>query len=183
LKNILPPSIQAGVTFERCVALPDYPATAGWVLSAVLRGPAVINLAAEADGDGHKFLKLGADTSGWVAGTYAYVVRATKDGDVRQVEAAGLEILADLATVSAPTDARSPNRIALEAINAVLAKRATLDQERYVIEGQNGRRELWRTPVADLIKLQGHYAALVRAEEARKRGKSLWGPAVRVRFP
>lgn len=181
MKAILPPTIAAGVTFERCVTLADYPAP-DWVLAAHLRGSEAIDMTASAEGTGHKFLELGADTADWPAGIYSYTVRATNGGDVREVERGTVEVLADLQSVSAPTDGRSQNRIVLDAIEAVIAKRATLDQERYVIEGQNGRRELWRTPIADLLKLRDRYAALVRAEEAKARGKSLWGPAVKFRY-
>lgn len=181
MKYILPPNIAAGVTFERCVTLADYPAP-DWVLTAHLRGPDAIDLTAAADGAGHKFTEDAATTSTWAAGVYQYVIRATNGADVRQVEAGQLDILADLVAVDAGTDLRSHARRVLDAIEAVLEKRATLDQERYVIEGQNGRRELWRTPVADLLKLRDTYRAEVRREDAAARGKSLWGPAVRVRF-
>lgn len=169
------------MTFERCVTLADYPAPT-WVLTAHLRGPASIDLTAAADGTGHKFTELAATASGWVAGVYQYVLRATSGAEVRQVEAGQIEITADLAALGGPSDLRSHARRVLDAIEAVLEKRSTLDQDRYVIEGANGRRELWRTPLADLLKLRDTYRAEVRREDAAARGKSLWGPAVRVRF-
>lgn len=181
MSRILPSTIAAGVTFERSLTLADHPAP-DWVVSAHLRGPGVINLVAAADGTAHKLTADAVATGGWVAGVYQYVVRATMGTDVRQVEAGQVEVLPDLAAVDAATDLRSHARRALDAIEAVLEKRATLDQERYVIEGQNGRRELWRTPVPELLKLRDTYRAEVRREEAAARGKSMWGPAVRVRF-
>lgn len=181
MKYILPPTIAAGVTFERCATLADYPAPT-WVLTAHLRGPAVIDLTATADGLAHEFTVLASATSAWVAGVYQYVLRATNGADVRQVEAGQLEITADLVAAANPSDLRTHARRVLDAIEAVLEKRATLDQERYVIEGANGRRELWRTPMGDLLKLRDTYRAEVRREDAAARGKSLWGPAVRVRF-
>jgi hypothetical protein len=177
LKDILPPKIPAGVTFERCVSLCDYPAP-DWTLSAYLRGPSAIDFTSSADGSSHKFSVDASDTSEWAAGIYSYVVRAAKGGDVRQVEAGTLEITPDLATVSEDFDGRSQNRRTLDAINAVLEKRASRDQERYTINN----RELWRTPIGDLLKLQAHYQALVRTEERAARGKSKWGPAVQVRL-
>lgn len=148
------------------------------MLTAHLRGPAVINLTADADGAGHKFVAQPSETTGWAAGIYSYVVRATNGTDVRQVEASTLEVLADLASVTTPGDMRSHARRTLEAIEAVLEKRASRDQERYTINN----RELWRTPIADLLKLRDTYRAEVRREDAAARGKSMWGPAVRVRF-
>lgn len=177
MKDILPATIQAGVTLERCVAFADYPAP-DWVLTALLRGPSVINLAADADGTGHKFTKLAADTTSWAPGVYSYVVRATNAGDVRQLETGTLEILRDLAAIDAATDLRTHAQRTLDAIQAVIEKRATRDQERYTINN----RELWRTPIGDLLKLRDTYRAEVRRERAASRGKSLWGPAARVRF-
>lgn len=177
MKQILPPTIAAGLTFERCVTLADYPAPT-WVLSAHLRGPAAINMTAAADGTGHKFSEDAATTAAWGAGVYSYVVRVTDGTAVHQVEAGQLEVLPDLAAITAPYDGRSHARRTLDAIEAVLEKRATRDQERYTINN----RELWRTPLADLLKLRDTYRAEVRREEAAARGKSLWGPAVRVSF-
>lgn len=165
------------MTFERCANLPQFPAP-DWELSLHLRGPSVINLVAVADADGHKFTATAADSAGWKPGIYSYVVRATNGADVRQVDATTLEVLPDLASITDPSDLRSHARKALEAIEAVLEKRASRDQERYTIKD----RELWRTPIADLLKLRDVYRAEVRREDAAARGKSLWGPAVRVRF-
>lgn len=161
--------------------LPQYPAP-DWVLTAHLRGPAVINLTAAPDGAGHKFTADATTTAGWVPGVYSYALRATNGADVRQLEANTLEVLEDLVAVAAPGDSRGHAQRVLDAIEAVIEKRATRDQERYTIEGQNGRRELWRTPIADLLKLRDVYRAEVRREKAAACGKSLWGPAVKVRF-
>jgi hypothetical protein len=89
-----------------------------------------------------------------------------------------MEVLPDLAAVSAPYDARSDNEKALEAIEAVLGKRATLDQDRYKINN----RELWRTPISDLLKLRDVYRAAVRRERARNAGRSQWGRLIPVTF-
>lgn len=179
MNKILPPTIQAGATFERIVALCDHPATE-WTLAVHLRGPSVINLAADASGITHELLKAAADTAQFTPGVYQYVARATRtaDGWVDEVDAGGVEVLRDLAAITDATDLRTHAQRSLEAIEAVLEKRATQDQMRYTI----GTRELWRTPIADLLKLRDTYRAEVRRERAAKRGKSLWGAAARVRF-
>lgn len=177
MTRALPQTIAAGVTFERAITLADYPAP-GWVLTAHLRGAAAINMTAAADGTGHKFNVNAATTGAWTAGVYAYVIRATNGADVRQVESGQVEVLPDLAATTAPHDPRTHAQRTLEAIEAVLEKRATRDQERYTINN----RELWRTPIADLLRLRDVYRAEVRREQAAASGKSLWGPAVRVRM-
>ena len=51
-----------------------------------------------------------------------------------------------------------------------------MDQERYRINN----RELYRTPIADLIKLRDMYRAEVNRERAAKCGKNPFGRKVRV---
>jgi hypothetical protein len=179
LSKILPPSIQAGATLNHCVALADYPAPE-WTLVVHLRGPAVINLAAQAGGASHQLLKTAAETAPFTPGVYVYAARVTRvaDGTVEQVDAGQVEVLADLAAVTAPSDTRTHAQRTLDAIQAVIEKRASRDQERYTINN----RELWRTPIADLLKLRDTYRAEVGRERAKARGKNLWGPAAQVRF-
>lgn len=178
MESIIPAKISAGITFDKLAALSAYPAPA-WALRVILRGPSVINVTATAESAAHRVTISATDTAAWAAGRYMYAVRMTHtDGTVRDVESGQVEVLPDLAAIDAPTDPRSANRRTLEAIIATIEKRASKDQERYKIN----ERELWRTPIADLLKLRGYYAALCRAEDARARGCSVWGPAVKVRF-
>lgn len=65
----------------------------------------------------------------------------------------------------------------LESIEAVIEKRATIDQERYTINN----RELWRTPIPQLLELRDRYRAELRRAMAAKSG-GLFNQAVRVRF-
>jgi hypothetical protein len=179
LKRILPPTIQAGVTLDRSVTRQDYPAPE-WALNVYLRGPSTINLAGAQDGVGFRITKNAETTGAWVAGIYAYVARATRtaDGAVEQLEDGQVEILADMTAVADGTDLRSDAEKVLDSIEAVIAKRATRDQERYKIN----ERELWRTPIQELLRLRNVYRVEVRRERAKARGMSLWGPALRVRM-
>lgn len=71
-------------------------------------------------------------------------------------------------------DSRTSYKIALDAIEAVIAGRASKDQESFSIAG----RSLSRTPLADLISLQKFYSAKVKAEEdakAREQGYKVSG--------
>lgn len=173
----LPASIAAGLDFEARVTLADYPASE-WTLAAIIRGPSAINLTAAADGDTFVFTAAAATTTGWGAGLYAYELRATKAGGTVQVDRGQLQVTPDLSTATAGYDPRSENEIALDAIKAVLAKRASLDQERYRINN----RELYRTSIADLLRLKGYYAGLVRQEKACAKGRKTFGRPVYVRF-
>jgi hypothetical protein len=173
----LPEQIPAGLSFEAALAFADYPATE-WALQAIIRGPQAITLDATASGTDHLFASTATTTAAWVPGRYWYSLRATKAGEVREIASGQLQVLADLAAVEDGFDGRSQSEIALDNINAVLSKRATVDQERYRINN----RELWRMRVEDLLKLRSFYATQVRREHAKKSGNSAFGRNIPVRF-
>lgn len=174
----LPTTIPAGLTFSRRYTLTAYPADDGWVLSVLMRGPSTINLTGTADGVQHVVSADAVTTEAWAPGVYAYSVRVAKGADKFEVDAGTVQVMADLAGVINGADMRSHAAKVLAAIEAVLEKRATLDQERYTINN----RELWRTPIADLLKLRDVYRLEVRREQAAQCGKSLFGATVRVRL-
>lgn len=169
----LPDEITAGLDIQARLILPAYPAPT-WALTAVLRGPQAIDLTATADGAAHVFTADAATTAGWAAGTYWYSLRASSGSSVLEAGKGRMVVARDLASITGTYDGRSDNEKALAAIDAVIAKRATMDQQRYVINN----RELWRTPMADLIKLRAFYAAKVR----RERGCGGFGRQIPVRF-
>jgi len=171
---VLPLQIAAGLTFQARAASALHPAPA-WTYTLHLRGPSQIDLTAAPDGT---FAATAAVTAEWTPGTYWWAVHATDGTTVVEIERGDMTVLPDLTAVNTPYDGRSENEIALEAIDAVLSKRATQDQQRYVINN----RELWRTPVADLLKLRSFYNTRVRRERARRAGSSTMGRNIPVRF-
>ena len=175
---LIPDKFTAGITYEQILDLSDYPAPL-WSVTLVARGPAVIDIAALADGATHK-LSVGADqTALWTAGLYAYVLRASMDGDVHQIESGTFNIEQNLAAIADVFDPRSHNQRTLDAINAVIEGRASRDQESYKI----GNRELKRTPLRDLIELQRVYQHKVAKDNAAARGgNSLIGRTVKGVF-
>lgn len=173
----LPDKISAGLTFDRLLTFTAYPAPA-WVVTVLLRGKSSIDLEAVADGSQHRLRADAATTGQWAPGDYWYSIRATDGDDVVEIEQGHVAILPDMASAPVGYDGRTQAQIALEAIDAVIAKRATLDQERYRINN----RELYRTPIADLLKLRSYYAEQVNREKLQQCGKSPWGRTVRVRL-
>jgi len=162
---MIPNKIAAGLNFRADAKLPAY--ADGWDVLLYLRGPSAVDLEAVKEGaDVFVFAAAGATTAGWAPGLYRYTMRATNGGDVVEVCAGTVTVEPDLASLPAGSDVRSDYRKALDAIEAVLAKRATLDQERYRINN----RELYRTPIGDLMKLRAHYRQLV-SEECGGRGR------------
>ena len=137
-------------------------------MSAILRGPGVIDLHAAREGDGHLFAVPGSQTVAWSPGKYSVSIRVTDGVDVFEIEQGESEIGADLASVSAGHDARSQVERTLEAINAVIEGRASKDQQSYTING----RTLVRSSIADLLLLQKAYedklAKLKRTPQSRR---------------
>ncbi len=175
---VIPLQFTAGLSFQATVSSALHPAPA-WTLSLHFRGPSQIDLtAAPGVSTSHVFTAAPAATADWTPGAYWWAVRATDGTDVVEIERGDMILLTDLAAVTEPYDGRSENEIALDAIDAVLSKRATQDQQRYVINN----RELWRTPISDLLKLRAYYNTRVRRERARRSGASTMGRNIPVRF-
>lgn len=164
MTGIVPPEIAAGVNFNATASRPEFSGDE-WSLLLILRGAVSVDLAAERVGTCHAWDVGAAATATWPPGVYAYAVRATNGTDVREVERGQTTVTPDLAAMPEGHDPRTPNQKALDAIEAVIAKRATLDQERYRINN----RELYRTPIGDLLRLRKHYRQLVREESGRAR--------------
>jgi hypothetical protein len=173
----LPENITAGLTFEATLTIDAYPAPT-WGFTAIIRGPKSITLIAANSGTGHKFTASAATTAAWPTGKYWCSVRATDGTSVVEVSNTEITILPDLVSAGDGYDGRTPSEIAFDSIKAVLEKRATQDQQRYSINN----RELWRTPIADLLKLRAFYATQVRREKAAKSGQTTFGRQIHVRF-
>ena len=176
MKNCqVPQKITAGLTFETRLTLPGYPATE-WAVQLLLRGPQSININAVADGNDHVIRAAAGVTATWPAGDYWYSLRATKGDDVMEAGSGQITILPDLASASDGFNGKTHAQRTLEAIEAVIEKRATMDQERYRINN----RELYRTPIADLLKLRDLYRLEVAREKQAQCGKNPFGRKVRV---
>ena len=174
-----PSQIKAGTTFKFSLNLTAYPAS-DWTIHVYLRGANAIDMQSEPQGNMHIFNISALDTKEYKAGHYGYSLRAihSESGEVDELEAGAVEIKTDLATVSTSQDLRSHARKTLDAIEATIEGRASLDQERYRINN----RELYRTPLETLKKLRDQYRAEVSREEAKLSGKSMFGKSLRVRL-
>lgn len=160
-----PQQIVAGMTVRWRRALDDYPASAGWSLKYAIRGATApaINLIATADGDEFAVTIPAATTDDYPAGRYQVVGYVEGVASERHEVYRGLLVVVLDPVAATQIDPRSHARRVLEAIEAVLEKRATRDQQSYAIQG----RSLARWPVADLLLLRDRYRADVAREEAR----------------
>lgn len=172
-----PDELGAGLTVDLLLTLTAYQAPE-WAVTVLLRGPSVMDLAATAEGSQHRIHADAATTASWAPGAYWFSMRAARGAEVVEVESGQLTVKPDLSSATANFDGRTPNQIALDAIEAVIAQRATLDQERYRINN----RELYRTAIPDLLKLRAHYIRLVKREQDIACGRNPFGNTVRVRL-
>ncbi len=174
-----PAKIGAGLTFNLLLTLTAYPAPA-WSVFISLRGPGAMTMTATSEGSQHRFRADVTETADWVPGDYWYTLRAVDaaTSEMVEVECGQVTITPDLINAAAGFDGRTPNQIALDAIEAVIAQRATLDQERYRINN----RELYRTSIPDLLKLRDYYVRLVKREQDLACGRNPFGNTVRVRL-
>ena len=164
--------VTAGVDYAARVARP----LVGVTYSLHMRGPGVVDITADATG---QFFADAATTAQWPAGTYEYRLRSLDaNGGIAEPDRGQITVQPDFLALQPGADLRSPNEIALDAINAVLAKRATQDQQRYTINN----RELWRTPIKDLLALRQFYALQVGRERRRRNGCGTFGRPIPVRF-
>lgn len=174
---MIPDRITAGASLSIAVTLTAYPAP-DWALSLVMRGPTGIDLIAVPSGAQHRFTAEATTTAGWLPGRYWWQLRATRDGEVVQVDEGDLEVAPDLATISGEYDGRGHVERVLRAIEAVIEGRASIDQASYQINN----RSLSRTPIPDLLLLRDKYRAELRRERQAARGRALLGRQVKVRF-
>lgn len=165
--------IVAGDTLSQAVSVAGYPASAGWTLKYRLTprfstpSQSPIVLTGAASGDLYLVQEVAANSANWKAGAYTWAAWVEKAGERYTVSpnwpsGSEIAILADPAQTAQGFDGRSHARKVLEAIEAVLERRATLDQEEYAING----RSLKRTPLPELLRLRQQYAAEVASEDA-----------------
>lgn len=99
-------------------------------------------------------------TDGWQAGTYFYQLTMAS-GRVAPIEQ--FELRQNLATAPEGYDPTSAAQITLEAIDAMLANRATAQQRRI----QLGDKSIDYSTLDELLKWRAHFQKIVRAEQGK----------------
>jgi len=160
----VPGSLIAGDTFlfDFDQAWRDFPPP-DWRLDFVLKpeaGGAATTAIATDTGATYRVRLSATQTAPLTAGAYVWAALAVHDaGDDRCHVAQGhVRIAADPATATGDTRSHAEKIVA--AIDATLAGRASKDADSLSIEG----RTITHTPVPDLLRLRGVYAAQVRVE-------------------
>jgi type IV secretory pathway protease TraF len=159
----------AGDSLDFTTAVSTYPPSDGWTLvyrlvprSSTATPITITAATATTDADQYRVQEGPSTTAAWAAGFYSWASWVEKSGARQSLDQGTLEILANPATVTAGYDNRGHARKVLDAIEAVLEQRATVDQQSYSING----RHLARTPIAELLRLRSVYRAEVAGEDA-----------------
>lgn len=161
IPTVEPTRLTAGDTAKWKISLADFPAGDGWSLQYVFVGKAGKQEAtSSADGAEHLLSIAASATANWAPGEYRWHAYATQADERYKVREGALTVEANLAATAA-LDARTHARKVLDAIEAVLEKRATQAHMEYEIEG----RRLRFIPVPELLTLRSRYRGYVRAEE------------------
>jgi hypothetical protein len=159
-----PTQIHAGDTWEWTRAEAEYPAGT-WTLTYYLRNAkAAYNVTAAADGLGFAVSVAAATTAAYKPGRYDWIARVTDGTSVVTVGTGVITVLPNLGAAGA-FDGRSHARIVLDALEAVIAGRATHDQSSYSI----GNRSLSRMSIPELLSFRDSYRAMVASEERAAR--------------
>lgn len=160
--------IVSGDTLDFVTTLPDYPAatyTLKFRLVPRTSGTAIeLTCTAGTDAYDHRCAASATTTAAWSAGDYSWFSWVEKAGERYQVSDGACVIAANPATATT-YDGRSQAEVALDAVEAVIAHRATLDQRSYSIAG----RSLERMQVGELLALRSALRIDVLNERRAKR--------------
>ena len=160
-----------GGVLEFTETLPDYPASAGWVLTyrLVLKsGTGHVEFSATASGDSHAVSVPAATTALWVPGAYTWFSWATLGAAVHNVANGEITLLPNPRTATGTLDLRSSAQQALDAVRATLQGTATANQRSYSING----RQLERYSIAEMIELENKLALDVQREQMLITGRN-----------
>lgn len=132
-----------------------------WTLSYHLRGKKKIDFTATAEGTGFSISVPAATTAGWLPGDYYWQAVVTSGTEKHTVGTGKITVLQNLAAVTDENfDGRTDTRKAFDAIEAVLKKTASRQQEEYQIDGVQVKDK----PIAELLVLRDHYKSLIDQE-------------------
>ena len=187
MSNFVPPTftptcITAGDTAQWIIALTNY-LPANWTLTYVLVSASgvPITIVASDNGDGRWAISVpAATTQTWTPGFYQWQAYISSGAERHQVMRGRLEIKANYQAQTQAFDPRSTVKITLDALQAMLQGKASIDQSSYTIQG----RSLSRMKPEELIKWYEFYSELYEKEvQAERVNQGRSGPTkVLVRF-
>lgn len=168
-----PSLVTAGDTIAWLKALPDYPASAGWVLKyRLINAAGKIDITAAAAGDDHAIAITAATSAGWVAGIYTYQSTVEKSGERYTIATGKITVAPNLATQSVGFDTRSPARAILD--NLLAAYQAASTARAFVQEYEiAGRHMKFNSKAEWLLELNFWKREVAAEERAARRAAGL----------
>ena len=163
---------------------PRFPPSDGWSAELVVRGAAVVTLTGSAVGGSRFQFEVAADTFNSAAigsAEWTIIVSRATPAVERVVAAAGRTSIAEdpAAALAVPGGVTTHAERMLAAIEAVLERRATTDQQAYTIDG----RSLTRMGFDELVRARELYRRKVQTEATlAARGLSRSPMKVRTRL-
>jgi hypothetical protein len=169
-----PAELVAGDTLKwrRADLAADYP-PATWTLhysARAVAGAVAVELAGVADTDGaHLVTVTAAASAKWAAGEYSWSAYLTNGAGERVTIGRGKwTVLADLTAAPASFDDRTGARRTLDAIDALLQRRAGADVQSWTIQtAGGGQQTLGKMTWPELLAARKYFAALVEAEDRK----------------
>ncbi len=167
-----PLELTQGDTVQWQKTFADYPSSE-WTVSYNIRGASSLDVTATQNNDGitHSVLLSSAQTADLKDGNYWWqAVAVHKSTSERATVSTGdFLVKPDLAILPEGYDGRSHTKKTLDALEAIIENRASLDQQSYSING----RSLSRMDVAELLSWHSKYKGFYQAELRRAgKGKS-----------
>ena len=175
-----PGVLNVGDTWKWTKTLADYPADV-WTLTYRFKSSVGgFEVVASASGTDHSVTVAYGTTAGYAAGFYGWVASVSNGSERYIVDSGTCTLNPDYraGTATAAYDGRTHARTVLDAIEAVIEGRATVDQQEYEIAG----RRLKRMPVADLLKLRQHYKTEVQSEAMAEAIRNGTGTGRKIQF-
>ncbi len=154
-----------GDTWSQTDSLPDYPASAGWVLKTrfVYDGAGTaFTINSTASGDDHVTTIAASVTATWTAGICTWV-QFVEDGAGQSISIGSgkITLQPDPRVATTAIDLRSAAQIGLDNVRAVLRGTASQGVLSYSIAG----RSLQRYSITELMALESKLAADVKREQ------------------
>ncbi len=177
----VPSEIRANFDFSFSVedAAADVPAL--YTPKFVLAGSSSLVDSGTVSGDDIVFALTASQTASFASGIYRYQVIADLAAARVLIAEGTVNVIKAMATTGVQ-DFRTTAESIVDAIDAMMAGKATADQQSYVIQTQLGSRSLSRMSMEDLLKARQYYRSLVLTEQRIRDGVSpfkqyTWSPS------
>lgn len=161
IPNYEPSKFTAGDTLEFTRTFDQFNPGEGYILKYALRGPQPINITATTYANGFKVLVAASVTKDYVPGMYYWQSYVENGTEKRTVGNGQMTISRSMANVTDQVfDGRSPAKIALDKVEAILLVTADHREKMYEIDGVRVDGK----DTAELLGLRDHYQLLYNQE-------------------